>query len=246
MTVAAFQTGLWAETWRVARINLRKVVIYVAAMIIIAALPEFLDGKGGSGFWVAQTFAAVLLAIPAHLTVLRNSPVIDATANRVFLDFWWRGLILSVLPFIPCAVLALVMIWSWGAHEVIAGGVSLLLWLILGSAAFAKWGTVLPAVITDCDKTYSAAGARGSQTFGYAFGRLLVSLGLLTAIQFGASFTMLMVFNSSGDFFTASGGIDILTWLIGLVSQLIGAYGLIMTAVILSRSLLLAENNTTL
>ena len=216
-------------------------------MLAIGIMPELLtdDGELG-GLWVAQSAAAALLAIPAHLTVLRNDPAFDRSANNAMMGFMWRGVVIGGLSFLPCLALMIFLMVYLDHGVVIATIEFILLWLLAGSAAFAKWGTVLPAVITDHARSFSRAGQRGSLTFGYAFPRLLLSFGLITFVQYAVTLGTLMAFKSSGKFFPVDGSIDIPLWTSVIAGVFIGAIGLIMTAVILSRAFLLAEGTTSL
>lgn len=242
----ASQLGLWAETWRVMTLNTKNILIYACLMLAIVVIPELLTEDGEmSGQWVAQSFAAALLAIPSHLTVLRNNPAFDDAARTAMMSFVWRGIVLGGVSFLPSLVIMFFLIAHLGHGVFLAAFESLLIWLVVGSAAFAKWGTVLPAVITGITKSFSRAGQRGSLTFGYSFPRLLLSFGLFGFVQFIVPLGILTVLGSSGRFFPSDGGIDIPLWFSAIVGTLIGAIGLVMTAVILSRAFLLAEGRTT-
>jgi hypothetical protein len=239
------ERGLWAETWRVITLNIKNILIYACFMLAIAALPELLteDGEMG-GVLVAQSIAVALLAIPSHLTVLRNNPAIDVVARKAMMSFVWRGIVLGGMSFLPSLAIMIFLVVRLGHGVFLATIETLLIWLVVGSAAFAKWGTVLPAVITGNTKSFSRAGQRGSLTFGYSFPRLLLSFGLFTFVQFIVLLGILTIFESSGRFFPGDGGIDIPLWFSAIVATLIGAIGLVMTAVILSRAFLLAEART--
>ena len=234
--------GLWMETWRVMKLNTKNVLIYMSFMLAIAILPELLtkDGKM-SGLWIAQSIAAALLAIPAHLTVLRNNPALDTAAKAATMSFVWRGIVIGGLSFLPCIIVMILLIVKFGQGVVVATVVAYLLWLVLGSAAFAKWGTALPAAVIDSTRSFFRAGQRGSLTFGYSFPRLLVSFGLITFLQFAVFIAATLIFNSSERVFPVEGGADIPLLLAMAAGLLIGAFGLIMTAVILSRAYLMAE-----
>ncbi len=194
----------WAETWRVMSFNaeggnLRR-------SMIILRLPEFLDDERERGLgW--QAFAAVLLAI-RRISLLRKHRYRCRTERCS-----WAlcgGASSGAVGLSPMRLVVYSCVygsWRW-----CSGWCVLLLWLILGSAAFAKLGTVLPAVITDSEKTFlkctgfadiricfSAVGQLWSEDFG---------------AQFGASFTA-DGFNSSETFFHER--VSELLWMVLLV-----------------------------
>jgi len=242
LTSPTFARGLWPETWRVLTLNTKNVLIYISFMLAIAILPELLTKDGEmSGLWIAQCIAAALLAIPAHLTVLRNNPTLDTTAKAATMSFVWRGIVIGGLSSLPCLMVMILLIVKFGQGVVLATVVFSLLWLVLGSAAFAKWGTALPAAVIDGTKSFSRAGQRGSLTFGYSFPRLLLSFGTITFLQFAVVVGATLIFKSSDRVFPIEGGVDIPLLLALAAGLLIGAYGLVMTAVILSRAYLMAE-----
>ena len=247
MESVTFSSGLWAESLRVLRLNMKNLGIYICFMLAIAILPELLtkDGEIG-GLWIAQFIAAAMLAIPAHLTVLRNIAVFDATANKAMWGFVWRSIAIGVGSFVPCFLLmiALIGLLDWGV--ILSTLVVMAVWPFVGSAAYAKWGTILPAVITDHPKSISAAANRGNQTFGYAFPRLLISFGLIAVVALIAPIGIAMLSTGDGNFFPKSGGIDLIMLVALIAGILIGGFGLVMTAVILSRAFLMAEGKTTL
>jgi hypothetical protein len=246
MTVQ-FNTGLWAESWRVTRLTAKYVLLYLVSMLAIAILPELLTEDGDfPASWVAQSFAAALLAVPAHLTVLRNRPEFDTAASNAMMGFVWRGLAIGAISFLPSLILVIVLLGPLGWEMIPSLIAMTALWLFVGSAAFAEWGTVLPAVITGHATNFVAVATRGSRTFGYAFPRLLVSFGLVTVVGISAGMAIAMLSTGDGRFFPVSGGVDVFMFTAIVVGTLIGALGIVMTAVVLSRAFLLAEGKAQL
>jgi len=100
---------------------------------------------------------------------------------------------------------------------------------------------MLPAVLTQSDSRFSTAGRRGKISFSYAFPRFLISILLLSILQFifvGASAILL----GAGEYFIPeTGGFDYSLLFSMLIGAILGGYQVIMTSVILSRSYLLAE-----
>lgn len=246
MEPAGFTNGLWTETNRVMLMSTKWVILYIVLVVGIALFQELSSRDGhSSSLWISQVFAAAMLAVPAHLGVLRKTASYDATANKAFMGFVWRGIWIGVISFIlPIAVLFASI--HFGAAEILAWGALLLVWLVTASACFAWWGTVLPAVITDHARSFSAASIRGSQTFKYAFPRLLISFGLISFLQLLAAAGVGLLSNGDGNVLPATGGVDVAMFVAIVIAALIGAFGIVMTAVILSRSFLIAEGKTSI
>jgi hypothetical protein len=237
--------GLWAETAEVFHRNLKPCLAYVFAVLAIAFAAEFV--KSNSSFTVAQSFAAALLAIPAHLTVLKNQAgfaALNVPANgKLTMPFVFRGLGLGFLALIPFLA-ALIALIAAGMPEWTALLASVAVLLVFAALVFAKWGTMLPAVLAQDDKTLSRAGQRGSLVMGYALPRLLLCFGFLSAVQIGLVFGFTSVGEGDGNFFPVIGGFDVLLFAATLIGSIIGAFQIVMTAVILSRSYLRAEGKT--
>jgi hypothetical protein len=236
------QNGLWAESLRVFKLNAKPVAGYIAAMMVIAFVTEHMSGSAGSS--VAQAFAAAILAIPAHLTVLKNaSPVtslLGTNNGKIISPFVLRGIGLGLLAIILPAVAFLVMLFS-GLPIAINGIISIVFLLLSAAFVFAKWGTMLPAVALEGDKSMGKASQRGSQIFGYAFPRLLLCFGPLTILLLAPILLVALLFNISEMMFSTETGLDLPLILGVLTAQIIGAFQIVMIAVILSRSYMRAE-----
>ncbi len=102
---------------------------------------------------------------------------------------------------------------------------------------------MLPATVVGGDKRFAAAGARAQRSFGYAFPRLLLSFGLLGIAMVATVLFLGMYTEGDGTFFP-DGGVDVISILSSLILNVVGAYQIAMTAVILSRAYLLAEEKT--
>jgi hypothetical protein len=162
------------------------------------------------------------------------------------MGFVWRAMAIGAGSFIPCFLLLIALAGPLGWELVPSVLAMMAVWLLVGSAAFAKWGTVLPAVITGHAGGFSAAAKRGSQTYSYAFPLLLVSFGLMTVVAVAAALGIAMLSKGDGNFFTKTGGIDLIMLAALIAGIVIGAFGLVMTAVVLSRAFLMAEGKSTL
>lgn len=236
------QIDLWPESLRILKLNAKPVAGYVCAMMIIAFVGEHLSSH--SALSVAQAFAAAILAIPAHLSVLNStsqpSSVIGASGGKVTNSFVFRCIGLGILSFAVPAVI-FIMLMASGVNLAINGAVSAIALLVFSALVFAKWGTMLPATVLETDKSMARASQRGADIFGYAFPRLLMCFGLLTVLQIVPILLVVLAFNSSDLMFSTQTGLDAPQILAMIVANVIGAFQIVMTAVILSRSYLQAE-----
>lgn len=239
------EKGLWLETIEVFQRNLKPCLAYMGTMLAIVAAQEFISTN--SSLSVAEAFAAAMLAIPAHLTVLKNKSGFesmgDATSSRLLMPFVFRGIGLGMFAAIPF-VIAIVALLAAGMPELTAIFASGAILLVSSVGIFAKWGTMLPAVLARDDKTLARAGQRGSLIMSYALPRLLLCFGLLTIIEIGIFTGYSTMGNGDGSFFPATGGFDFVLLAITIMGVLFGAFQIVMTAVILSRSYLRAEGKT--
>jgi hypothetical protein len=236
--------GLWAETTDAFKSNFAAVGIYILFMMIIALVQDFF--KSTSGLSVAQAIATALLAIPAHLTVLRGisgrEALKDPASSKNLMQFALRAFGLGILSFVP-AILVLLLASLFKVELVFALLCAAITLLPAGAFIFARWGTMLPAVVMNDSRTMAAAAVRSKASFSYVFWRLLVCFGLLTVLMMVPVIMAANIFETGDKFMRDSGGIDLVLILSVLLSIVIGAYQVVMTAVILSRAYLLANTN---
>lgn len=240
--IMSSQPGIWRAAWTILQRNPSAGLAYVAAMMVIGFLQDHMNS--GSGLAIAQAFAAAFLAIPAHLSVLKNVDVglklKDAGADKAIVPFVLRGLGLGVLAGIVPLIVLIVMLVRTEGETSIGFLVFGILAIVTFALVFAKWGTMLPATVAGGDKRFAAAGARASRCFGYAFPRLLVSFGLLGV----ATASTVFLFGMFADSSTFSSDAGIGSVVTSLLFNGLGAYQIAMTAVILSRAYLMAEDKT--
>lgn len=236
------ERGLWGETFHVLYKNMMPAIVYCAFMLVISFADEMLNLS--SGLAVAEAMAAALLALPAHLTVLMGvsglNALGDVEVSRRFLPFTWRALALGLVAFIPFAVVVVIAATA-DDPLTIPMLLGLLVTLAISAAVFAKWGTILPAVAMGHDTSLKLASQRGSRSFGFAFPRLLVALGLLTLLQMAITIATAMTTDDGGSFFTNTGGIDMTSTLSAVLLAFITALQIVMTAVILSNAYQMSE-----
>lgn len=237
-TGAMVEGNIWMASADVYIRNWKWVLGYIGMAGGLTVLEKFTNINAGTSI-VVGVMMSTFLAIPAHIAVLTQ---LDADKvgiwlkerPKAFFAFVSRCLLLGLLGIVVPFVLVIVLAVG-GVDVRIAMLAGFLVWVLSGVAAFAKWGTMLPAIIADDDRTLAAAGERGSKVFGYAFPRLLVSFGLL-AIVLVAIFVMLSVLlgvdHKSPNFASL---------ILSVAAGMGGAYQIVMTSVILSRSYLRAR-----
>jgi hypothetical protein len=231
-----FETGIWQESTAVLKRNLMPSLVYVGIILAIAIASEFIRSSSQS---FGYAFAAALLAIPAHLTVLKNTSGF-ANSNKIMNLFVVYSFGLGIVSALPGLIL-FVLLMSQQIQIAVATIFAIILGLLAATYVFAKWGTMLPAIVMGSDRSIAAAGKRGQTSLAYAFTRLLLSFGLLTILQFVVSASAIFLSGGNGNIFTASKSIDLTSLAAILVCGVIGAYQIVMTATVLSRSYLLSE-----
>jgi hypothetical protein len=247
-----FQRGIWSESMDAFGRNLDAVGVYMVALLVITAISEHL--RLNSGGWIAETFATAYLAIPIHLTVMKQTSGWKQMANpeniKRVKPFVLRSIGLAVLCAIPIIIIIALMAnqFSNGATAaqniyvlakiIIAAGAALIVSIL---AIFAKWGTMLPAAAVDGDASFSRAGERGSATFFYTLPRLFISMILLTVVLVAITHYTMKWFPITG-MVVANNGIPNLTRLAFLIlASLFGTFQVVMSAVILSRAYMIVE-----
>jgi hypothetical protein len=238
-------SGLWAASTETFMRNLLAAGLYVGAMMVIGFGEEFLPSN--SGFSFGRALVAAFLAMPAHLYVLKGLTGTKAMSDKIvsdkFMSFTLRAFGLSILALIlPFIVFLVCILMERGLVTSIS--IAGPCFLLSTAFVFARWGTVLPAVIMSDAKTLKAASERSKASFRYAFPRLLVSFGFLTFAMVFPVVILTVVFEAGETFMKPDGGIDIPLVVGALAATIIGAYQIVMTAVILSRSYLRALPST--
>lgn len=237
--------NIWSASFRIMKKDAAYVLAYCAAILIFLAIQETMEMTSGNT--IALVFASMMLAIPAHLSVLSRLSTAEAMRElhskdpRYFISFAFRTIALGIISCAP--VLALIIFLTGGAlgrTSVIA--IAVLSLFLFAALVFAKWGTILPAIVMQSDKSFAAAGRRGSVSFFYTFPRLLLSFGLMSIVHFAAVAASVIWLGAGEYFFPAAGGFDFAFLVSAMISTAINGYQIIMSAVILSRAYLRAEN----
>ncbi|WP_256754085.1 hypothetical protein [Mesorhizobium sp. Mes31] len=232
------EDNIWAASLEVFIRNRKWVLGYIVLAGGLAVLESFVKVNSGASIFIG-VMTSTFLAIPAHIAVLTQLDA-DQVPNwlkerpKAFFSFVRRCLLLGFLGAIAPLAVGIAMVVG-GVHAAVALLAAVLVWIFSGIAAFAKWGTMLPAVIADDDQTLAAAGKRGSKVFGYAFPRLLISFGLITLLFIAA---LMLLFSLLGIDAKNPGSLSLGLPVVGAI---VTAYQIVMTSVVLSRSYLRAR-----
>ena len=233
--------GLWSDSVRSFMLNIKPATVYVIAMMALGFLEDALDI--GSGMVVAQALIAAMLAIPAHLTLLKGvsgmGAMADKGANNNFLSFALRGLGLGALA-VLVPLLLLIVLMAAGLNFGAAVSPTGFMFLLSLCFVFARWGTMLPALLAGDDKTMATAVQRATRTGTYAFFHLMVPFGLLTVLTIAPAIIIVMMSDGDGRFLPANGSIDLPLIFATVLSNVVGAFQVVMIAVVLSRAYLRA------
>jgi hypothetical protein len=167
MTNTIQNKGLWAKSVEVARENMSACLTYVGIMMVIGFAQDYMSSN--SGLAVGQGFAAALLAIPAHLTLLKAGSaaqgLLRTTDNKILWRFFIRTVALGAIALVP-ALLLMIFMLAMRANPEISVLALLGVFAFLACLVFAKWGTMLPASVLGADTSFAAAAPRGRQSFG--------------------------------------------------------------------------------
>ena len=229
--------NIWSASLRVCRIILPMILAYTIGMVILTAVSEYRNSN--TSMLGVQLVVIAILAIPAHLVMLTRYDPATSMQNwtKGLWPFLWRSAVLGLVSFVP-ALLAL--FWAMGSDLGEEYAILVFLAIALPSACivFGLLGTMLPAVVGGDDPSFAAAFGRAGQSFAYALPRLLIAFGMLSIIQLTVVILAAAALRSEGLIFPPGGGIDPVALLLFAIAAAIGAYQVVMTAVILSRSYL--------
>jgi len=232
------EDNIWVASFEVYIRNWKWVAGYICMAGGLALIDRFINLNSGASIFIG-VMMSTFLAIPAHIAVLTQLDP-EQVSNwlkerpKAFFSFVRRCLLLGFLGAIAPLAIGIAMVVG-GIRPSVAMLAALLVWVFSGIAAFAKWGTMLPAVIADDDQTLAVAGQRGSKVFGYAFPRLLISFGLVTVLFIAILMLLSVLLGINPKDSTPA------SLMLPVVGAIVGAYQIVMTSVVLSRSYLRAR-----
>lgn len=233
--------GLWQAAWRVAKLNMGSVLLYVVAYAGMEIAYAYMNSN--SAITILQILAVAALAMVAHLTILRGITGLNALGDvkysSLIVAFALRGLGLVLLA--SMATLLLFLVTSAAGFSIKSVvPFAAVLFLVSYTAVLAKWGTMLPAIVAGDNRSMKEAGVRGSLTIRCSFLHLLVPYAIFSAANFAATHGIPLLSAGDGKLFPGGGAIDFYVLIATLIVTVIGAFQIVMTAVILSRAYLAA------
>lgn len=246
-TVMHGESGIWVKSLEVARANRVAFCVYVTLVMAAAIFGDLQSSSTLAYAAGTQVFAAALLAVPAHISVLMNISGLAAIATPIagtaVTAFVSRGLLLMALSAAPAFAVAYLLSGpATGMGLKIAASYAVT--LCSAAVVFAVLGSMLPATVAGTDSGIAASARRGLRSFGYAFPRMLACFGLLATatyacVKVGTAF-------SAGDapILLEDEGFDITATAAAFASTVIAAFHVVLTAVILCRAYMRAEGKT--
>jgi hypothetical protein len=91
-------------------------------------------------------------------------------------------------------------------HRDLAIFPTIIVYGVLETLLLAKWGAWLPSVIAEGDRSFAAAGRRGSKTFVFVFLRLISCAGLGYVASFLFLFVAVHFSGTDGTYWTQASG----------------------------------------
>ena len=232
-----FQRGLWRETLRNCRINLSFILVIVGVLLPLSIAEEIWDLGNGSA--IGTTIAWILLAIAAHATILKGQGGYQAAADKqVFISFSLRTIAFALVGLIG-SLFTLPFVGDGGMDRILL--LTVPAYGLAEALILSKWGTWLPAVMADGNRSFAAAGKRGNITFGYVCLRLVTCNGLLLTVAFLGFALGIALIGSDGSVWSATNGFSLAAFLLACVFYFAFAIQTVLLATILSRAYLIAE-----
>ena len=232
-----FERGLWTETTHNFRMNFWLIASVVGALLAWSLIQErFQVGRSGGSL---SAIIWVLVAMSVHATILRGKAGFAIHGENLFTPFLWRAFLFGGVGL--AGMLLTIPLWPDLNRSLVIYPI-LAVYGFLETILLSKWGTWLPAVIANGDKSFAAAGRRGSKTFGYVLSRLLFGVGSGFLASFILLAIMLVVLDTDGTLWSQEKGFYFLPTLAELIFFLTFSYQIVMVATVLSRAYLIAES----
>ena len=236
-----FERGIWKESARNFWVNKWVVLTAAAILTAVSVFQDYTHSTSSSG--ILAELAWLPVAIAAHATVLNGSigfyGMDRSRQKTVFRPFLWRSLVLSLVGVIPAIAIAISFVGH--SKETIFILLFVTIYAAIQSLILAKWGTMLPACVAGGDKSFKAAGGRGSKTFVYVLGRFWGCNALLLTICFAGlifAYTAISIFLKKA---VPDAGNFVLDQALQVFFIFVLAFNIVMLATVLSRAYLIAE-----
>ncbi len=254
-----FQRGMWAEAWVQSMAAFKFVVLGIVGELALEQSMDWPEESMSPGIlfvWIfVPTFAWCFLAYAVHAQIL-SARERDPTEYIVRLvGFALRTIAILVIVWGVAFGVALTPTLIPALKEVLAGSIEipmlgeiplLIVWwlvvlLVVGLSLFVCLATILPAYVVDRAGGVVAALQRGKAQFTWISGRLLIGPFFLTALLIALSFLPTIQIDDVGLFWIGDGGFKPIAFLWSVSYYAVTAFGVSLTAVILSRAFIRAE-----
>ncbi len=233
---------MWSTAWKVCAVNWRTSLLVISMVMSLIVVEEWLE-KDNIGGGVVDAIIWSTLAIASFRTLLLGSPGLGSERTSKYTTaFWFKSYALGLLYMIPATGIFLLLVIKFnvpaqsylGIFSIIAFSA------VFGVLVFSLWGTWLPAIIADGDRTIAAANRRGLKTFKYALPRLVTGPGLLT-IFMGLVLVSSGGFLSTSDILNPPRSINFIPALFFTMITLVNIYLTVLGCVVLARAYCQAE-----
>ncbi len=232
-----FEIGLISEFAKCMEQNWK---IFLAAILLNTALiffNEITDTKN-------QSFAG--LALSAMVALYAHKSAISAMCPGITVNFNPRMIFSYALRLAILVVITVIL--TIISSELIGNprsGTGFLLVIsvmaLIYSSLLSLVGTMLPAIVTDFDSSFSAAFRRAKKTFLYNFLRLFFGIGSLVLFFLIASIFLANYFQI-GEIIDENGRVSFSSGLMSFSASIVSVSLTVLASVILSRALLLSNN----
>jgi hypothetical protein len=234
--------NMWSTAWKVCAVNWRTSLLVAFMVMSLIVVKEWLE-KDNIGGGVVDAIIWSTLAIASFRTLLLGSPGLgNERTSKYMTAFWIRSYALGVLYILPATGIFLLLVIKFNVPaESYLGIFSIITFgAIFGVLVFSLWGTWLPAVIADGDRTIAAAYRRGTKTFKFSLPRLVIGPGLLTIVVGLVALSSGRFLNTS-DILNPPRSINFIPALFFTIVTLVNIYLTVLGCVVLARAYCQAE-----
>ena len=254
-----FQRDMWAEAWAQSVAARKFVAIGIVGEFALEQSMEwFGDPMSPSLVFagiLASTYVWCFLAYAIHSQILSAPDRGPTKYNVRVFGFALRTIAIFVVVWGAMIGLAFTLAWIPGLKEFLAVSIEvpmlgevprfvvwmLLVLFVMGLPLFVCLATILPAYVAGRASGVMAAFQRGKAQFTWISGRPLIGPFFLTALLIALSFLPAIQINDIGSFWSGEGVFQPVAVLWSVSYYAVTAFGVSLTAVILSRAFLRAE-----